>query len=308
MRVKNMTAHIARIQIIRRAATAAAMGLMAARLVAEEVCVTVISDPVTFYFGVETQDPDLFLVDLYHTDLGMPYVAGEWDFHVHIEDLELELEPDEALLYVNENARLVLDEVPPGYEFIGFTPGQPFWVLPQNPNPLILYLGIASEDMEEGDIERLCIWNPGDPRGGADQPGPWLRLQLLEVNGPAEAELSTWQAEDGPPTVFWSTFEGGLTDRDVYYGLAGGHGHVNWAFTKAGLYAVTLRAATLVRSNCPGDLDLNGRVDLSDLAILLADWGCERGLGFCRGDVDADGKTDLSDLATLLAGFGRTCD
>ncbi len=286
----------------------AALALLPAGLTAGETCVTVISDPVTFYFGVETQDPDRTLVDLYHTDLAMPYVDGEWDFHVHIEDLELELAPEEALLYVNENARLVLDEVPPGYEFIGFTPGQPFWVLPQNPDPLILYLGIASEDMEENDIQRLCIWNPGDPRGGADQPGTWLRLQLLEVNGPAEAELSTWQAEDGPPTVFWSTFEGGLTDRDVYYGLAGGHGHVNWAFTRPGLYAVTLQATTLVRSDCPGDLDLDGRVDLADLAILLADWGCERGLGFCRGDVDADGETDLSDLATLLAGFGRTCD
>ncbi len=51
----------------------------------------------------------------------------------------------------------------------------------------------------------------------------------------------------------------------------------------------------------PGDMDGDGDVDLSDLAALLADYGCTGG---CAGDTDGDGDTDLSDLATVLANFG----
>ena len=49
----------------------------------------------------------------------------------------------------------------------------------------------------------------------------------------------------------------------------------------------------------PGDLDGDGDVDLTDLAILLSDFDCVG--GGCAGDVDGDGDTDLTDLATLLA-------
>ncbi len=52
------------------------------------------------------------------------------------------------------------------------------------------------------------------------------------------------------------------------------------------------------------DLDRNGTVDISDLAIVLADFGST--CGTCPGDVDRDGDTDLSDLARVLASFGAS--
>lgn len=55
---------------------------------------------------------------------------------------------------------------------------------------------------------------------------------------------------------------------------------------------------------CPGDLNGDQRVDMSDLATLLADFGCR---GVCRGDVDQDGDTDQADLAILLTAFGVPC-
>jgi photosystem II stability/assembly factor-like uncharacterized protein len=56
---------------------------------------------------------------------------------------------------------------------------------------------------------------------------------------------------------------------------------------------------------CEGDLNDDGLVNQSDLAILLADYGCTG--GDCLGDVDGDGDTDLADLALLLASFGADC-
>ncbi|MCC6358629.1 MAG: hypothetical protein IT450_07795 [Phycisphaerales bacterium] len=53
---------------------------------------------------------------------------------------------------------------------------------------------------------------------------------------------------------------------------------------------------------CTGDINLDGVVNLTDLALLLATFG-----GPGAGDLNADCITDLSDLALLLGNFGRTC-
>ncbi|RMF85414.1 MAG: hypothetical protein D6744_01435 [Planctomycetota bacterium] len=55
---------------------------------------------------------------------------------------------------------------------------------------------------------------------------------------------------------------------------------------------------------CPGDLNGDRTVDLTDLALLLSDFDCTSG---CSGDVDGDDDTDLTDLAILLANFDATC-
>ncbi|MCA9243328.1 MAG: VCBS repeat-containing protein [Phycisphaerales bacterium] len=58
-----------------------------------------------------------------------------------------------------------------------------------------------------------------------------------------------------------------------------------------------------------GDIDLDGDVDLSDLAGLLAAFGtCDGDAGFNPGaDLDDSGCIDLGDLAGLLSEFGTTC-
>ncbi|RMF75928.1 MAG: hypothetical protein D6744_12895, partial [Planctomycetota bacterium] len=55
-----------------------------------------------------------------------------------------------------------------------------------------------------------------------------------------------------------------------------------------------------------GDLNGDGTVGLTDLAILLSDFDCTAPPS-CAGDVDGDGDTDLTDLAKLLANFDTTC-
>ncbi len=58
---------------------------------------------------------------------------------------------------------------------------------------------------------------------------------------------------------------------------------------------------------CPGDLNGDHAVDLSDLTALLAHFGTTSGATAADGDMDADGDVDLSDLTGLLSAFGTTC-
>jgi len=55
-------------------------------------------------------------------------------------------------------------------------------------------------------------------------------------------------------------------------------------------------------ATCLGDLDGSGVVDLSDLAVLIRDFGIGPG-----GDLDQDGDTDLDDLTRLFTVFGTLC-
>lgn len=50
------------------------------------------------------------------------------------------------------------------------------------------------------------------------------------------------------------------------------------------------------------DLNGNGCIDLSDLAVMLAAYG-----NSTDGDLNCDGRTDLSDLALLLSQYGQGC-
>ncbi len=58
-------------------------------------------------------------------------------------------------------------------------------------------------------------------------------------------------------------------------------------------------------TSCSGDLNGDTVVDLSDIGIVLADWGCS-GHG-CAGDADGSEIVDLSDLGIVLAAFGVPC-
>lgn len=55
-----------------------------------------------------------------------------------------------------------------------------------------------------------------------------------------------------------------------------------------------------------GDLDGDCDVDLSDLSVLLGNFG-SGGAGHEDGDIDGDGEVTLADLSLLLGNFGGVC-
>ena len=58
---------------------------------------------------------------------------------------------------------------------------------------------------------------------------------------------------------------------------------------------------------CPGDVNGDSQVDLSDLAITLSNFGTSAVATTRDGDMDGDHDVDLSDLTVLLSAFGSTC-
>lgn len=59
--------------------------------------------------------------------------------------------------------------------------------------------------------------------------------------------------------------------------------------------------------DCPADINLDGSIDLIDLAVVLAHFGSDSGAVVLPGDLDCDHQVGIADLAILLAGFGTTC-
>ncbi|RMF78526.1 MAG: hypothetical protein D6744_10005, partial [Planctomycetota bacterium] len=58
---------------------------------------------------------------------------------------------------------------------------------------------------------------------------------------------------------------------------------------------------------CDGDVNGDGGVDLTDLAIVLANFDTASGATRVDGDIDGDGDVDLADLAILLANYDSVC-
>lgn len=64
---------------------------------------------------------------------------------------------------------------------------------------------------------------------------------------------------------------------------------------------------TLANAPCPGDLNGDHLIDLSDLSALLGNYGLVGGATPAQGDMNGDHNVDLSDLAAMLALYGSAC-
>ncbi len=68
-----------------------------------------------------------------------------------------------------------------------------------------------------------------------------------------------------------------------------------------GRFAGTATLTTTINPPCPGDMNGDRRVNMPDLAILIANWGaCDAP---CVGDLDSNGVVDSADLSNLLSAF-----
>ena len=276
----------------------------------EDRCTLMTSEVVTFRFAVETMPEDsnaIAVIDGMHVDMETGYVCGggwcRWEFG--LAGSGWHYGPEEAWLYVGPAARYNLASIPDRFGFIGARANEVFWILPQSAAaaPGALYAGFSSERMGAWEKGQLCSWNPEEARGGANAWAKWLRVRLADVRRPAGGEFSMWQADQfGNVAVHFSTYEGGVGPEDVYHYTAGGHTHMNWGFTKAGVYEVDLEVSTYYRCSAGLTGDLNGDcvVDFGDVGVMAMQWGDACGdPNSCSADKAWPAGVGLEDLAIL---------
>ena len=114
--------------------------------------------------------------------------------------------------------------VPAGYEFLA-PAGRDVWIAPEsNPGPGRLWPGFSTESVPAGAIE-----------------GDQTTFTLTGLEGPGSVELFTAGGFGGAKRL-WSSDEDGLTS----FSVGRTHMHANWAFTTAGTYRISVRAAVTV--------------------------------------------------------------
>jgi hypothetical protein len=130
-----------------------------------------------------------------------------------------------------------------------------------------------------------------------------LRVEARDFRGvPVEAPLGLAFLHDpagsdqictlGAPT----NLGGGVFEAAVTAGSTTGVDRFVTVYLEGTTVRYIMPSVELRVQDVRGDLNQDGRVDLNDLALLLAAYGAGPG-----GDIDADGDTDLSDLALWLS-------
>lgn len=222
-----------------------------------------------------------------HVDLNARYVPGQpWAWALNVRNSDgggTEYGPGtgngEALLFVGSDARVIRNPNP-SFDFIGVGPNETYWRLPQNQNPLILYLGVAAYGVSASTIDS---YDPAvESQGRVSGTAAWVKIRLLRVIGPGH--VSIWQSGVSGPIVFCASSDG-IDANDALWVVAGGHLHFNYGFTAPGLYDVAFQVSVHepdgnpstvgpLRTSCPKVVHfgveattgpkLSGTVDLQD--------------------------------------------
>jgi surface-anchored protein len=175
-----------------------------------------------------------------HVDVAVNYDGRGWEFGVHDDESGNEYEPDEATLVVPYSGRIVRPSSS-AFDFLGVPVGGHIWVLPQNEDPDLLFLGIASEETNPA---LFSAWSPGDPRLPAGN-FKWLRWNLVSASTPLGGHFSMFSVGSfGDPLLWMSTFDN--PNDNSFFQLVGSHSHVNWAFTAAGTYELTFQVTAML--------------------------------------------------------------
>lgn len=161
-----------------------------------------------------------------HVDVvDIEFEDGALELGVHDESVEpgVEHEADEVVLLVKKAAKTAVPDNA-AFSFLGKT-GAPVWILPEIQNEDLLWAGLSTEEIESGVLA-----------------GDTVTLTAQKVTGPGRLAVYTEDAV-GTPHILINSGDG-LPDAVPL--STGVHQHTNWAFQKAGVYQLKVRATATV--------------------------------------------------------------
>ena len=161
-------------------------------------------------------------------DMEVAYEDGEWELVLLDEVNDLEIEAGDVLL---TGTAATLEPVPnsKAFGFLG-NPGERIFILPQDEQEGVLFLGIAGDEIPTGVFQNDSVG-----------------LNLVQITGPGDVFLYATDAF-GTPETFYNSADG-IDESDVFPVKVGGHSHQNWGFSAAGEYEVTLQASGVKAGN-----------------------------------------------------------
>jgi len=164
-----------------------------------------------------------------HLDIKAEYRPADssWQWALATEDEEL----NPALAYFPARDAEFPDgekDYHPGssaWDFTGVESGEPLWIYPES-STAHSWVGFS------------------DTTAGLADP---VNFTLAQFQGPEGGHFALYRVISGVPTIFMATVDG-VTAADVYPKPVGHH-HLNWSFSRKGMWAVDLRVSALLSSN-----------------------------------------------------------
>lgn len=184
-----------------------------------------------------------------------------------------------------------------GAEYTAYAPGQTVFI------NVVSNFGVTFELAAPSDFSL-----DGELIGGGNDPGVHTRIRLTGPGGqvlfehvldgpfPPGDPVSQHVAETG-------TLAAGLYTLEARASVIDGIDQVNSNYNGQSAFDFTF-GATLA---CPGDVNIDGTVDMRDFSVLQNNFGTAAGAGPGDGDLDSDGDVDLSDTNAFVAHFGIDC-
>ena len=187
---------------------------------------------------------DVTVVDQTRINIDINYDdATGWDLGAHDEFADIFYGADEVLFYASPADRRVVPN-DPDFAFLGASPGDTIWVLPQVFDPGRLSVGVSAEGIS-GDT--FASYYEADPRVHAT--GAWVKLTLIAVRGPGD--VSVWQNDAFGRPVVWMATSDGITDDDAVFVQTTRDADYNWAFTAPGIYEIDVQASAFLDADTP---------------------------------------------------------
>ncbi|WP_166825837.1 choice-of-anchor M domain-containing protein [Thalassoroseus pseudoceratinae] len=195
-----------------------------------------------------------------HVDINIQHSGTDWSLGPRNSDQipATQFENDEAVLYVGSPSATSRPGGS-GFDFIGVESGETFYLLPQNQDSDLLYLGFAGYGLDSS-IDR---YNPStESKGRVSGNARWAKATLTDVRHTnsdgttGDGDFSMWQSGSfGDADVFISSYDDGIdnpnsdgldtTDGisadDAMWIIAGGHSHYNFGFTEPGRYEIDVK-------------------------------------------------------------------
>ncbi len=227
--------------------------------------------PTSMHTAYAAEGNQPVMIQAGHADFGPTLIDGKWKLKIRDDtgDEPVWRDPENVVFKLGGNSIIPMPD-DAAYSFIGEKPGTKLYVIPQTQNPDVPWLGWNTQ--EGGVLNEL---NRG------------ANLSLEGVSGPGKLHVYLENGNNNPQQL-WDSTKGYPQNSWIE---TNAHTHVNWVFSKPGIYHVKLTFSGKLK---------NGR-SVSDTRVLNfavgdnADPNAALGAGAAAGASDDEGDEEGRD-------------